>query len=65
MAETEWVSPQEARRKADDGEALLVCAYDSDEKYRQMPLEGSISLAEFQDRLPEIPQGRELIFYCA
>src|SRR5436190_977319 len=42
----ERISPQEARRHLDaDRNALLVCAYDSQEKFEQYHLEGAISLA--------------------
>jgi hypothetical protein len=35
--------------------ALLVCAYDSAEKFRQNHLAGAISLAAFKSRLHAIP----------
>ncbi len=67
MADTaERISPQEARRHLRaDPNALLVCAYDSDEKFRNNRLEGAISLADFRDREATLPKDREVIFYCA
>ena len=59
------ISPREARQKVQQGEALLVCAYDSMEKFSQMSLEGAISLDAFRGRLAEFPRNREIIFYCA
>src|SRR4051812_46226710 len=60
------ISPQEARRHLQaDPNALLVCAYDSDEKFRQNRLDGAISLADFQARERSLPKDREIIFYCA
>lgn len=59
------ISPREARQKVQQGEALLVCAYDSMEKFSQVHLEGALSLDTFRGRLPEIPRNGEIIFYCA
>lgn len=56
------IPPDEARRRVEDG-ALLVCAYDDEEKCRQLALEGSISLAELQSMAVDPDQ--EIIFYCA
>ncbi len=39
--------------------------YDDDAKCRQIALEGSISLTEFQSRLPALPKSQEIIFFCA
>jgi len=59
------ISPSEAHRRIDAGKAILVCAYDSDEKCEAMHLEGMETLHHFQDRLPTIPKEQEVIFYCA
>ncbi len=65
MADTvERIGPHEAREHMRSG-ALLVCAYDSDEKFRQNRLDGAISLADFQARDESLPKDREIIFYCA
>jgi hypothetical protein len=45
--------------------ALLVCAYDREEKCRDNYLEGAISLAGFRSRAVSLPKDREIIFYCA
>jgi len=63
MADIERISVQEARRKVKANEALLVCAYDDDEKYQKVNLEGSISLGAFQARLAALPKTKEVIFY--
>lgn len=67
MAETtvKKVTPDEARRRIDSGRALLVCAYEEDEKFQSMQLEGALSLHQFRQKLPEIPPEQEIIFYCA
>jgi hypothetical protein len=59
------INPQEAANSIKKGQALLVCAYDSDEKFRMFHLDGAISLNEFESRLPSFPKEQELIFYCA
>jgi rhodanese-related sulfurtransferase len=46
-------------------ETLLVCAYDSDDKFREHHLEGAISLDELRMMEDHLPADRELIFYCA
>lgn len=63
MADIERISVEEARRKVKASQALLVCAYDDDEKYRRVNLEGSISLGAFQARLGAVPKTKEIIFY--
>ncbi|UFS70126.1 ArsR family transcriptional regulator [Geomonas sp. RF6] len=64
MAEAKRVKPEEARRKVQAGEALLVCAYDDEEKCERARLEGAMTFGEFSTKLPEIGKEREIIFYC-
>jgi rhodanese-related sulfurtransferase len=62
----ERISPQQAHQRLEfNNEAMLVCAYDSDEKFHENHLEGAISLAEFEAQVGSIPKDREIIFYCA
>jgi hypothetical protein len=65
MAGIVRIGPEEVRSKVDAGEALLVCAYEEDGKFRQISLEGAIPLSEFQSRLPSISRSQEIVFYCA
>jgi len=65
MPEIVRVAPREARESVASGRALLVCAYDSDEKFRAMRLEGAISLHELRTRVASLPREREIVFYCA
>jgi hypothetical protein len=63
MADIERIGVDEARRKVQAGQALLVCAYDDEEKYNKLKLEGAISLRALEAGRPAKQQ--ELIFYCA
>lgn len=59
------ISAHEAHQKVQSGMAMLVCAYDSQEKFEQNRLEGAISLKDFESQVSSIPKEREIIFYCA
>jgi hypothetical protein len=59
------INPEETRQKMESGTALLVCAYDDESRFKQMQLEGAISLSEFKSRLPMLEKNHEIIFYCA
>jgi hypothetical protein len=65
MAEPKRISPGEARRKIQSGEAILVCAYEDEEKCKKMMLEDSMSLKEMESKLSSISREKEIIFYCA
>ena len=59
------ITPQEAYEKVTAGQAILVCGYEEEEKFRALRLEGAISFAGFQAMLPSLPKESEIIFYCA
>jgi rhodanese-related sulfurtransferase len=62
----ERIRVDEARRHLQASpSALLVCAYDSDEKCRQYWLDGAVTLSDFRARERSLPKDREIIFYCA
>jgi len=65
MEEPRRVSPEEVRKKVNEGKALLVCAYEDEEKFKKMRLEGAISLAEFKLKLLSLTKDQEVVFYCA
>jgi hypothetical protein len=65
MTEMIRVTPREARERVLSRSAMLVCAYDDDEKFRLVQLEGAISLNEFKSRLLSLDKDKEIIFYCA
>ena len=61
MADIKRISAKEARDRAP--QALLVCAYENEAKYKRLNLDGSISLADFQSRVASLPKTQEIIFY--
>lgn len=62
----ERISPQQARRLLNaDSSSMLVCAYDSQEKFEQHHLEGAIPLATLAAQVGSIPKDRAIVFYCA
>jgi hypothetical protein len=65
MAEVARISAEDARRKVQSGQALLVCAYEDEAKCGSMRLEGAMTLAEFKREMASLPKDREIILYCA
>ena len=61
MADIERISVEKAHQRTN--QALLVCAYEDEAKYRRVNLQGSISLASFQSRAASLPKTQEIIFY--
>ncbi len=64
MANPERISPKEAYDRSKSG-SLLVCAYEDDEKCRNLHLESAISFSDFKSRSSSLPKDKEIIFYCA
>jgi hypothetical protein len=65
MSEVSLVAAADAHQRVKNNSALLVCAYDSDDKFHNVHLEGAIALSEFQSKLEAIERTQEIIFYCA
>jgi rhodanese-related sulfurtransferase len=59
------VNVTQARHDAEVSDALLVCAYDSQEKFEKYHLAGAMSLDDLRSREDDLSKERELIFYCA
>jgi rhodanese-related sulfurtransferase len=59
------ISPGKAKQKVKAAEALLVCAYEEDEKFKEMQLEGAVSYKEFKKKVASLPKDQEIIFYCS
>ena len=64
MSEVERIATEKAREQVSMGKALLVCAYDSDEKFAKYHLEGATSLSGFRKKIDAMPKEQEIIFYC-
>ena len=65
MAAPILISPEETRQKVTSGSALLVCAYDDEQKCKQLHLQGAITFTAFESQLSSITRDHEIIFYCA
>ncbi len=59
------IDAEEVYAKVKAENALLVCAYESDEKYEKYKLDGSIPFSKFKAMLPSLPKTQEIIFFCA
>ncbi len=65
----ERISTEEAHRRheSDQNDVFLVCAYEDEDKCRDMLIEGSLTLKELKgkERDKDLPKDQEIIFYCA
>jgi hypothetical protein len=59
------IDPEQARPEVNSGNALLVCAYDDQEKYQKYRLTHAVAMDELEAHQATLPKGRKLIFYCA
>ena len=59
------LDPGEARRDVDSGDALLVCAYDEEEKCRKYAVTNAVLLSELSAQEKTLPKDRKIVFYCA
>jgi hypothetical protein len=64
MSEAPRISVEEAHRKTNAGEAMLVCAYEDETRCEPIHLEGSITMSELKAQLPSLRKEQQLIFYC-
>lgn len=65
MDVTPRVTAEEIVDRVQSGDALLVCAYDDDQKFNAMHLENARSLRQFHELEGSLPKSKEIIFYCA
>ena len=65
MSEPIRITAREAHDRIASGSALLVCAYEQDEKFNKNRLEGAISYVEFLQLKPGLQKDRDIILYCA
>lgn len=54
-----------AREHSASGRALLVCAYDDDEKCRKMRIKSALTMSEFRKTKARTDKRDEIILYCA
>ena len=59
----ERLDPRTVFQKVESGQALLVCAYDDDVKFKGVALEGALPLSEFRLLEPKLARDQALIFY--
>lgn len=65
IMEAERSPAPEVRKKVLKESALLVCAYEDDNKFKKFHLAGAISLKEFKSKTNELKKDQEIFFYCA
>ena len=65
MDPIERIPPEDAFEEVSSGEALLVCAYEDEEKCRALHIDDAVTARELERMFPLLPRDRELIFYCA
>ena len=65
MIEPIRILPEETRKKVLSGTAILVCAYEDEEKFKKMHLEGGISFNAFKSKIASLSREQEIVFYCA
>jgi hypothetical protein len=61
----ERIAAKAARERVIEGQAMLVCAYSSDERFNKMRLHGALPLSAFEKKLVAVDKGQMIIFYCA
>ncbi len=59
------IAAPDVREKVMNNGALLVCAYDDDDKFKDYHLGGAISLSEFKSKTNDMEKNQEIFFYCA
>jgi hypothetical protein len=64
-ASVERIGAGEARRRVAEGRAVLVCAYEDEEKCRRLKLQGAHTLRELEAGMATLPRSQEIVFYCA
>jgi rhodanese-related sulfurtransferase len=63
MNKPKGIDATQAREKVSSGQATLVCAYDRDDRCRDIMLEDAVMLSRWPAARTD--KDREIIFYCA
>lgn len=58
------IGPLEAKQKVASDDALLVCAYESENEFKHLQLERAVSFHTFKKLLAGLSPDKEIIFYC-
>lgn len=58
------VSIQDALAATKDEHAVVVCAYDDQQKCEEMRVKNGWTLQEFQNKQDDLPKDTRLVFYC-
>jgi bifunctional DNA-binding transcriptional regulator/antitoxin component of YhaV-PrlF toxin-antitoxin module len=61
----ERISAGDARRRVAEGRAVLVCAYEDEERCRRLKLERAHTLRELEAGMSTLSRDQEIVFYCA
>jgi hypothetical protein len=64
MSEPKRVTAEEVYDKLKSGKVLLVCAYEDEEKFKRLQLEGAISFNALKSKLSSLSKDQEIVFYC-
>jgi hypothetical protein len=64
MIEPIRIDPEDTRKKVSAGTAIFVCAYEDEEKFRKMHLEGAVSFNTFKSKVASLSREQEIVFYC-
>ena len=63
MSKIDYIDAKDAFAQIKNSAALLVCAYERDDKFHRLHLEGAMPLSEFQSIVSTVDKDIELIFY--
>ena len=58
------IEPNVAHDRAEDGDALIVCAYEDEDTCADMGVENAIPLSRFEEQVDDLDRRQEIIFYC-
>ncbi len=58
------INVRDAWPRVASGQALLVCAYDDEQKCKDANIVGAITHQQFRAQLGNLPKSREIIFLC-
>jgi hypothetical protein len=59
------ITADEALQRIEMEGAVLVCAYDDDQRCAEMGIDNALSLRELEQMESALDESRTIIFYCA